>query len=191
VERKLEEVGVQPKHAAAVSAMLEELAGDTAKAKAVFNAAMPLVGGQVTMVKVEAVLAAVGVDKDQASAMLVDAAAPLVERKLKEVGVQPKHTAAVSAMLNELLAADAAKAEAVFNAAMPLVSGQVTMAKVEAVLEAVGVDKDEASVMLVEAAAPLVERKLEDGGLQAEDMFIVSARPPAVSPDSTGGVGRA
>jgi hypothetical protein len=96
-------VGVQPTHAAAVSAMLKELAGDTAKAKAVFNAAMPLVGGQVTMAKVEAVLDAVGVDKDQASAMLVDAAAPLVERKLEEVGVQPKHAAAVSVMLKETI----------------------------------------------------------------------------------------
>jgi hypothetical protein len=107
--------------------------------------------------------------------MLVDAAAPLVERKLEEVGVQPKHTAAVSAMLKQLLAADAAKAEAVFNAAMSLVGGQVTMAKVEAVLEAVGVDKEQASAMLVDAAAPLVERKLEEVGLQAEQISIVMA----------------
>jgi hypothetical protein len=107
------------------------------------------------MAKVEAVLTAVGVDKDQASAMLVDAAAPLVERKLEEVGVQPKHAAVVSAKLKELLAADTAKAEAVFNAAMPLVGGQVTMAKVEAVLTAVGVEKKQASAMLVDLAVPL------------------------------------
>jgi hypothetical protein len=98
-----------------------------------------------------------------------------VERKLEELGVQPKHTAAVSAMLKELLAADAAKAEAVFNAAMPLVGRQVTMAKVEAVLEAVGVDKEQASAMLVDAAAPLVERKLKEVGLQAEQISIAVA----------------
>jgi hypothetical protein len=40
---------------------------------------------------------------------------------------------------------EASEAEVVFNAAMPLVGGQVTMAKVEAVLEAVGVDKEQAS----------------------------------------------
>jgi hypothetical protein len=174
LNHKLEEVGVQPKHTAAVSAMLKDLAGDAAKTEAVFNATMPLVGGQVTMAKVEAVLDAVGVSKEQASAMLVDVAAPLVERKLEEVGVQPKHTAAVSAMLKDL-AGDAAKTEAVFNATMPLVGGQVTMAKVEAVLNAVGVSKEQASAMLVDAAAPLVERKLEEVGVQPEEISIVKA----------------
>jgi hypothetical protein len=170
IKHFLGEISMQPKHTAVVSAMLKELLpGDAAKAEAVFDAAMPLVVGQVTMAKVEAVLEAVGVDKDQASAMLVEAAAPLVERKLEEVGVQPKHTAVVSVMLKELLPGGAAKAEAVFNAAMPLVGGQVTMAKVEALLGAVGVDKDEASAMLVEAAAPLVERKLEEVGVRKKE----------------------
>jgi hypothetical protein len=117
------------------------------------------------MAKVEAVLEAVGVDKGQASAMLVDAAAPLVKRKLEEVGVQPRHAAVVSTMLKEL-AGDTAKAEAVFNAAMPLVGGPVTMAKVGAVLEAVGVEKEQADVMLSMAALPPLQHRVEGLGVQ-------------------------
>jgi hypothetical protein len=89
VERKLEEVGVQPKHAAAVSVKLKELAADTAKAEAVFNAAMSLVGGQVAMAKVEAVLEAVGVEKEQVDVMLSMAALPVLQHRVEGLGVQP------------------------------------------------------------------------------------------------------
>jgi hypothetical protein len=90
VRHTLEEVGVQPKHAAAVSAMLKkELARDTAKVKAVFNAAMPLVGGPVTMAKVGTMLEAVGVEKEQADVMLSMAVLPLLQRRVEGLGVQP------------------------------------------------------------------------------------------------------
>jgi hypothetical protein len=90
----------------------------------------------------------------------------VVKHLLEEVGVQPKHAAAVSAILKELLAADTAKAEAVFNAAMPLVGGQATMAKVGAMLEAVGVKKEHAAVMLSMAVLPLLQNRVEGLGVQ-------------------------
>jgi hypothetical protein len=154
VERKLEEVGVQPKHTAAVSAMLKELAGDAAKAEAVFNATMPLVGGQVTMAKVEAVLGAVGVSKEQASAMLVDAAAPLVERKLGEVGL---HAEELSAVMDALSSLDDACLKSVFIVSLPLVGGQVTMAKVGAVLEVLDLDTERVHAISTKVSALLVE----------------------------------
>jgi hypothetical protein len=120
----------------------------------VFNAAMPLVGGQVTMAKVEAVLEAVGVDKQQASAMLVDAAAPLVERKLEEVGVQPEEMSIVKAALTIL---DDACLESVFIASLSLVGGQVTMAKVGAVLEVLDLDQEQVQAISANVAALLVE----------------------------------
>jgi hypothetical protein len=94
------------------------------------------------MAKVAAMLKAVGVDKDQASTMLVGAAAPLVERKLEEVGVQPNHTAVVSPMLKEL-AGDTRHEEAGIPSK-----------------EAAGIEREKVPDMVGRAAKPIVQRKL-------------------------------
>ena len=60
VQRKLEELGVQPEDVAIVSTAIEKLVTEDNKQKlqAVFAAAMPLVQGSVTVSKVEALLGA-------------------------------------------------------------------------------------------------------------------------------------
>jgi hypothetical protein len=153
VQRKLGELDVQQKDADAVAAKLTAMAQTPAKLKAVFAAAMPLVQGPVTVSKVEAVLEAAGIEKPELLEMLANAAAPLVQRKLGELDVQQKDADAVVAKLTAM-AQTPEKLKAVFAAAMPLVQGPVTVAKVEAVLTAVGFDKGQVSAMLVDVAAP-------------------------------------
>jgi hypothetical protein len=153
---KLEELGVQPDDMATVSQAIDQKAKDEPKLKAVFAAAMPLVQGPLTVAKVEALLEAVGLTKEQVLGMLARSATPLVQRKLEELGVQPEDVTTVSAVLLELVAADEPKLKAVFAAAMPLVQGPLTVAKVEALLEAVGIEKPELVNMLANAVVPLV-----------------------------------
>jgi hypothetical protein len=82
---------------------------------------------------------------------------PLVQRKLEELDVQPEDLATVSTALDALLAKDnTQKLQAVFAAAMSLVQGQLTVSKVEALLEAAGIEK-QAVLEMVGRAAKLVE----------------------------------
>jgi hypothetical protein len=178
VQRKLEEVGVQPEDVTIVSTAIEALLADNdnkQKLQAVFAAAMPLVQGPVTVSKVEALLQAAGISKEQVLGMVGRAAKPLVQCKLEEVGVQPEDVTIVSAVLFELVATDEPKLQAVFAAAMPLVHGPVTVSKVEALLQAVGLTKEQVLAVVDRAANPLVQRKLEEMGVQPEDVATVSA----------------
>jgi hypothetical protein len=106
---------------------------------------------------VEAVLEAVGVDKQQASAMLVDAAAPLVERKLEEVGLQAEQISIVMAALASL---DDTCLKTVFVASLPLAGGQFTMTKVVAVLEVIGLGQDQMQAVSAKVSTLLADQKL-------------------------------
>jgi uroporphyrinogen-III synthase len=161
-----------------VSTAIEKLitADNKQKLQAVFAAAMPLVQGSVTVSKVEALLeAATGLSKEEVLGMVGRAAKPLVQRKLEELGVQPEDVTTVSTAIEKLITADnKQKLQAVFAAAMPLVQGSVTVSKVEALLEAVDIEPEEVLGMVGRAAKPLVQRKLEELGVQPEDVTTVS-----------------
>jgi phosphoribosyl-dephospho-CoA transferase len=136
VRRKLEELGVQPADLATVSTAIEGAVADEQKLRAVFGAAMPLVQGPLTVAKVEALLeAATGLERKEVLGMVSRAAKPLVRRKLEELGVQPADLSTVSTAI-EGAVEDEQKLRAVFGAAMPLVQGPLTVAKVEVLLEA-------------------------------------------------------
>jgi hypothetical protein len=185
IECKLEELGVQPDDAAAIKTSVNNKMGAKDKqqqAEAVFSAAMPLVQGQLTVTKVEALLGtATGLSKEEVLGIVGRAATPLLQRKLEKLGVQPNDVITVSTALEQLVADDnQQKLQAVFSAAMPLVQGQLTVAKVEALLLLLlRLDQSKANVPAAElqkevttmiggAVKSLVENKLSVLGLAEE-----------------------
>jgi hypothetical protein len=114
------------------------------------------VQGRLTLAKVEALLeAATGLERKEVLGMVGRAAKPLVQRKLEELDVQPGDVAMMSSAIAKA-AADKQTLQAVFAAAIPLVQGRLTVAKVEALLVAVGIDRKEALGMVGRAAKPQV-----------------------------------
>jgi hypothetical protein len=183
VQRKLEELDLQPEDVAMVSTAIEKLITEDNKKKlqAVFASAMPLVQGPVTVSKVFMLLeAATGLSKEEVLAMVGRATKPLVQRKLEELGVQPEDVAMVSTAIEKLTTEYQRRSlQAVFAVALPLVQGlvpvPVPVSKVKELLEAAtGFPKEEVLGMIGRAAKPLVQRKLEELGVQPEDVTTVS-----------------
>ena len=84
----------------------------------------------------------------------------------EELGVQAEDLAMISTAIEALLTKDnTEQLKVVFAAAMLLAQGPVTLSKVEVLLEAVGMDKQEVLGMVGRAANPLVQRKLEELGV--------------------------
>jgi hypothetical protein len=166
-----------------LAALVLQAASEPEQAKAVFTAALPLAHGTpATVAAVEALLLAVlRLDPEnkelgdselngQAIAVISEAVQPLVQVKLSALDV-PEATQTRLLALVLQAASEPEQANALFDAVLPLVQGEPTVAAVEALLLAVlrldpenkelgdGELRKQAMAVISEAVQPLVQAK--------------------------------
>jgi hypothetical protein len=150
-EKHLLEMGVAAGEIEKLVALLTTVGKNEEKAKAVFEAARPLVRGDFTEATLTALLVALEVPvhggegpmdtiktKQQAVAEVVRLAAPCAEKHLLAMGVAAGEIEKLVALLTAV-GKNEEKAKAVFEAARPLVSGEFTEAALTALLVALEV----------------------------------------------------
>jgi hypothetical protein len=172
--RQLEDMGIAPEHMEQVNTGFETAQKNRDNAQALQLAALPFMHGGHTEAALKQALGALGIDRETAGQIILQATQHFLRKKLVQVGVDDHHTTELMGCV-KALQANEAKLDALCIAIKPLMFGSCTLEALMQIVLALEIDDGNGGIVGNEADAmqklatlisPPMQRKLESFGLK-------------------------